>query len=106
MSKIAGVEDECRRRWQRIDLVDGCSQRSDDVSIRGLVESDVAVTDLYEAEVTFQRVMRRVFKVAKRERLYNAALNNQQCSGACPGHAFQESAAVNAVVVMGLLDVV
>ena len=36
--------------WQAVDLVDGELQRAGDVLVRRLVEADVAVADLNEAE--------------------------------------------------------
>ena len=50
MADVAGVDQERGRRWQRIDARHGFLQRSDDVLIGRLVEADMAVADLHEAE--------------------------------------------------------
>src|SRR4051794_5987931 len=105
------MQHEGRRSGKSVDLVDSSAQCAQDISVRGFVETDVAVTDLYEAEFAFELVMRRIFHIAERERLYDTALYNQQRARSSPGHAFQESAAVDAVarvvmcyvVVIGVL---
>src|SRR5262249_18733 len=51
VAQVAGVQDEIRRIWQRIDLRNRFLQCPDDVLVRLLVKADVAVADLDETEV-------------------------------------------------------
>ena len=48
--QVAGVEDQVGGRGQGVDLGDGRLQRRDHVGVSGLVEADVSVADLHEAE--------------------------------------------------------
>ena len=50
MGDVAGVEEEVGRGGQGVDLVDGELQGAGYVLVGGLVEADVAVADLDEAE--------------------------------------------------------
>src|SRR5206468_3338704 len=51
MTQVTGVQDEVRRRRQRVDLRDRLLQRADDIFVRLFVKTDVAVADLHEAEI-------------------------------------------------------
>src|SRR5438445_340730 len=50
LAKIAGVDDQVGGSRKRIDLVDRSLKGSGYVRIRPLVEADVAIADLNEAE--------------------------------------------------------
>jgi len=48
MRQVSGMNQEVRRLWQRIDLVDGNPQSGVHIGVGGFVESNPAVTDLHE----------------------------------------------------------
>src|SRR5580658_3604445 len=51
MTYIAGVDDELRRLRKSVDLIDRCLQRTSDICVSRLVETDVAVADLDEVQI-------------------------------------------------------
>ena len=55
LAQVARVQDEGGRRRQGVDLGDGLLKGADDVFVGGLVEPDVAVTDLDEVPVLARR---------------------------------------------------
>ena len=52
MAYIAGVQEQVRRNRKCVDLVERQLQRPSHILVRGLVEADVAVADLDEAETS------------------------------------------------------
>ena len=99
MADVAGVQHELGRNGQRVDLVHGGLQRGGDIGIGRLVEAHVAVADLHKTEVALGCLtgMRRI---AEAVGLQHSALQHAERSRAGPGHAFQEAAAVDSVVVV------
>src|SRR5437762_12993369 len=104
MTDIAGVQNEFGGSWQSIDLVNRSFERGDDIGICGLIESHMAVTDLGETQFTNAVQFLRMFVRAESVRLQHASFNQAQSTGARPGHAPQESAAIDAVTVVIVLD--
>src|SRR5258708_21252887 len=96
MRQVAGVNDKLGCGGQRVDFVHRRLQCRSDVRMGGLVEACMAVADLDEAEISFPAMC--VF--AKGSGARNAAGDcpDDACSG--PGHAVQESAAVDTVVAI------
>src|SRR4051812_12040326 len=91
MRQIAGVKDE--RRWlgRSFDLGDRRPQCRGDVSVRRLVESNVAVTDLDEAEdAGFVRRCSAAARPAQWRSFENAARQRPDGPRAGPCHAFQK----------------
>ena len=93
--EIAGVDDEIRHGRAGVDLVERELQRCGDVGVGGLVEADVAVADLDKGEVG---LLFSVMRLAESARDRNASGEGPDQAGAGPGHAFQKTAAVDAVV--------
>ena len=101
VAQIAGVDDEIGLVRESIDFIDGGLKRSRDVRIGRFAEADVAVADLHE--VKFSPGAFRV--AAEGLGTEDAAADGPQDARAGPGHAFQETAAVDAVgrgIVNGL----
>ncbi len=94
MAEVAGMNDEVGRLRKRIDLVDCCLQRADHIGVGWFVETNVAVANLNETESRFGAGS------AEGARTRDPAADGPDytCSG--PGHALQEAATVDAVVVM------
>src|SRR5207302_205130 len=74
MADVTGVNQEIGRCRHCGDALDGLPERADHVAVRGLVESDVAVADLHEAEVAGRLRATRSENVAQSKGLQNAAL--------------------------------
>src|SRR5215467_9610315 len=64
----------------------------------------MTVTDLHKAEVAFGFLITNDRQAAQAVRLQHAAMHYAQGSGPGPGHAFQESPAIDAVVVVIVQD--
>src|ERR1700757_3210393 len=94
MSKVAGVNQEISGS-RGVDLLQRSVQGCGHVGIGWLVESDVAVADLNEAEV---RLAGGVTGSGEHARHGNAAGKTPDEPRACPCHALQKSAPVDAVV--------
>ena len=95
VSEVARVENKIRLLDGGVDLVDGHLQGTVDVSIRRLIEADVAVTDLNESEVGRFGL---AFLSAEELRAGYAAGERPYYSGAGPLHAFQKAAAVHLLI--------
>src|SRR5258708_25082733 len=100
VAQIACVNNEVGLLWQGVDLIDRRLERTGDVGIRGLVEAHVAVADLDEVEFP----LRRNHLLADSLRRQYAAANGPDDAGSSPSHTFQETAAVNTVVVVVVND--
>ena len=74
LRQIAGVQHECRRCGQRVHLGNRRAQRRGNVRVCVLVESDVAVADLHEAQVACHIADLALHDVAQSERLQHAPL--------------------------------
>src|SRR5207302_5107611 len=81
-----------------IDLVDRCLQSRDDVRIGRFVKADVAVADLYKAEVPAIAGILAI-DLGEGPRPRDATAHRPDQAGARPCHALQKSTAVDAVVV-------
>ena len=99
VADVAGVQNECRRHGQRVDLADRGFQGRNHVGVRGLVESHVAVADLDETEFAL-RGLCDVGGIVESVGLQHSTFEHAEGSGAGPRHAFQESSAVDSVVVV------
>jgi hypothetical protein len=85
------VQDEGRRLGLRLDSGDGRAQRTGHVDIGRLVEADVAVADLHEAESPGAMRHRPVrHRLPQRRSLERAAGHRPHRAGAYPCHALQE----------------
>ena len=98
VGEVAGVENQVRLLDGGVDLVDGHLQGTVDVSIRRLVEADVAVADLNESEVGGFGL---AFLSAEELRAGYAAGERPYYSGAGPLHALQKAAAVHVAIEFG-----
>src|SRR5436305_14552945 len=96
MSDIAGVDHEGRFYRHRLDFADRLLERADRVGIGRLVEADMAVADLQEAQPGRLGGLRRADKA---ERARYPARNGPEHAGAGPGHAFQHPPAANAAAM-------
>src|SRR5579863_8220705 len=100
MANVSGMEHEFRGGGESIDLVDGRFQRRGYVRIGRFVEPHVAVADLHEAQTALDRFRIHFREAAHTVGLQNTALHNAEGASSRPGHALQESAAVDAIMVM------
>jgi hypothetical protein len=101
MADVAGVEQELGPHRGRVDLLNGYPQGGHHVGIGGFVEPHVAVTDLNEAQLArLGSSGGQTGRIAEAVGPQNSAFNNVQSSGSSPGHAFEKSTAVNAIVVV------
>ncbi len=101
VAEVAGVNDEVGLLRQGVDLVDGGLQGGGDIGVRGLAEAHVAVADLDEVEFSLRGMLPALAEGLRRE---DAAAHGPEDSGSGPGHAFQEAAAVDAVVIVVVND--
>ena len=85
---------------QRVDLFDGGVQCARHVRVSGLVEAHVGVADLHEMEFA----LGGFGILAEGAGAQNAAADGPEDAGSGPSHAFEESAAVDAVVVVIVND--
>ena len=104
MREIAGVQDERRLFGCRLDLRDRGTQRGGDIGVRGLVEPDMAVADLDEAEAAHPRTVthgatRGLFD---RHALEHTARQGPHRARADPGHALQEPAPIPGLLIIVL----
>src|ERR1700730_12104022 len=97
MADVARVQQEFRRLCQPIDFVHGRLQGPNHVRIGWLVEAQVAVADLYEAEV--YAVYMSIHALGEGTRHWNATAHRPHQSRTRPRHALQETAPVDAIVV-------
>ena len=83
---------------QRIDLVDGNLQGGGHIRVGRLVESNVAIADLDEAEIgAFDGFVAEILGEGLRD--WNPAGHSPDESGAGPSHALEKSSTIHAVVV-------
>jgi hypothetical protein len=106
MSEVAGVEHEGWGCGQSVDFCHRHLQGRDDIRIRRLVESDMAVADLDKTQLTLQGIGVVTVQVAEREGFQYPAFEYTKGSGTSPSHAFEKASPVNAVVVVIVDDVV
>ena len=100
MGNVAGVQEQVGLPGIALILSMASLQCAGDILVCGLVEADVAVADLDEAEI------RRVFRWPRRCRATSgeesrgghAACHGPYQAGSGPGHAAEEFAAVDAVI--------
>src|SRR5437879_7643248 len=100
MADVSGVQQELGLHRESIDFVHCGLQGGDHVGISRLVESHVAVADLYEAEFSnFAGLHRRAAMRPKGVRFQHASLHYTEGAGASPGHALQKTSAVDSIVI-------
>src|SRR6476469_9875741 len=92
--EVTCVENKIRLLDGRVDLVDSQLQGAVDVSIRRLVEADVAVADLNERKIGFVLAVRRTEEL----RAGHSFCERPYDSGAGPLHALEKTAAVHFVI--------
>src|SRR5260370_3777094 len=100
VAQIACVNNEVGLLRQGVDLIDRLLERTGNVGIPGLAEAHVAVSDLDEVECS----LRRHHLFAESLRRQYAAANGPDDARSGPSHTFQETAAVNTVVVVVVND--
>src|SRR5450432_3079419 len=94
MREIAGVKEKFRTLGKRVDPRDRLPQGADHIFVWVFGKTDVAVADLYEAEIAgggFDCIG------AEDARSGNTAVESPDQTGADPRHALEKSAAVDAV---------
>jgi hypothetical protein len=103
IGEIPGVEEEGGQWLQRLDLVQGRLQRGRHILVGSSGKADVAVADLDGAELPGGR---RLCREGRGEAAggEDPAAHGPQHARADPGHAFEEPAAVDAVVAHVVLD--
>src|SRR5579863_6550254 len=95
MADVAGVNEEGRLDGQAVDPGDCGLQRADDIRVGLLVKADVAVADLDEVQLSGPGFG----VVASRLAAGYTSAHAPENSRAGPGHAVQETAAVDAVSI-------
>src|SRR5262249_11855790 len=91
MRKVACVDYEIGRLVERVDLVDRDLQRAGDIRICGLIETHVAVTDLYKRESGAVFCVRCGLEYLRRG---NAAGDAPDDASPHPLHTLQETSTV------------
>ena len=92
------MNDEVRFVGHGVDLVDRYLQRGNNIWIGRLVKTDVAVADLYKAEIgSYASILAAALGECPRHRNAAAHGPDQACSRPC--HALQEPATIDAVIV-------
>ncbi len=86
---VAGMQHEGGLDRKGADLGHGFAQGGDRVGIGGLLEADVAVTDLHEVQGS---ALRRLGRAADQAGGGDAAADGPKDAGPGPGHAFQQAA--------------
>src|SRR5208282_436571 len=98
VADVARVQQKLGLAGQSVDLVHRRLQGRNYIRIGGLIESHVAVADLYKAEVSALAAV-VIHAFGKGTRHWNATTHGPDQSGACPGHALEKSPAIDPVVV-------
>ena len=93
--QVAGMHHEIGSLRLRVDQCDRLAQAGDRIGVGRLVEADMAVADLHEAE---GGVLRRGV-LEQRAGVRDAAMHQPQRAGAGPGHALEEAPPVRLHVV-------
>src|SRR4029077_14448623 len=94
VADIAGVDEESGLRRHRLDLVDRLGQCGARVGVGRQVKADMAVADLHESKLALWRLGGgSIADQAKGAR--HAAAQGPNDTGARPGHALQQTAAVH-----------
>src|ERR1019366_51775 len=85
MTDISGVQDESRRHWQRVDLVNRGLQRTYHVGVCGFVETHMAIADLNETEFPLEIMATHSGNASQAEGAQHSALITQKAP--VPAHA-------------------
>src|SRR5262249_38055719 len=88
------------RGGRGVDLVDRGLESGGDIGVGGLVEAHVAVADLHKAEIALRLLFADRGKPAQAVGLQHTAVDHAQGPGSGPGHALEKTAAINAVMVV------
>jgi hypothetical protein len=99
MAQIARVKYEFRRFGQRVDPIDRFLKSANDIRVRGLVETDVGITDLDEIEFRSCNNSRIGQNIPQCPRGENAAGDRADHRRAGPAHAAEKATAVDAIAV-------
>src|SRR5947208_7973577 len=99
MADVSGVQDELGSDRQRINLVDGSLEGTDDIRVGRLVESHVTVADLHKCKFAFVH-LGRVAAMAKAIAVEHTAFEYADSASARPCHAAEKSAAVDAILMV------
>src|SRR5713226_686584 len=94
------MQQKRRTVWQRADAVNGLLECAGDVHVGDVLEADMAVADLNEAEVTTSGGA-GLRQTTRRE---NASAQRPYDAGPGPGHALEEAAPVDAVSVVVFVE--
>src|SRR3954454_900191 len=89
VADIARVDHEAWLHGQQLDPVDRFAERAERIRIGRLVETDMTVADLQEAERTGQGF--RGKRLAEAHGLGETAAEGPEDPGAGPGHAFEKA---------------
>jgi hypothetical protein len=109
MAEVAGMNDEFRLIFQAIDSVYGGLKGGGYIGIRRLVETHVAVTDLNEMQIAAGLLIgtSTVLALSEYGGFGNASRRDRpHDSRAGPSHAFEESSAIHAVLMFGIVKTV
>src|SRR5207245_5329643 len=82
------------------DFVHRSLQRAGHIRIGGLIESHVAVADLYEAQLACGFRRANFGEAAQAVGFQNPAFHDTKRSGTCPSHALHKSTPVYPLVVV------
>src|SRR5690348_16346416 len=104
VSEVAGVQPKGRSFGQRVDLGHRLSQGSRDVLVGFLIESNMTVADLDKTQIGSGGSARRIGSLVESLRSENTAGHGPEHAGSSPSHAFEEPAAVDAVLVVIVCD--
>jgi len=99
MSEVTRVDDEIWRMRQGIYFGDSFLEGGGDIPIWFVVEPDMAVADLGKGKVGCLPCGGWRSSLANDLRMENAAAHAINNARAHPGHALEESATINAIVI-------
>src|SRR5271165_5588351 len=106
MADIPRMQQEFRRRRQRVNFIDSSLQGSRNIRIRRLVETHVTVADLHETQLALHVARAHLCKAAHAVGFQNAALHDAERARSRPRHAFQEAAAIDPILIVIVQDLV
>ena len=106
LGNIPRMNEERRRRWHRVDAIEGNSEGRGYVFVRLFTEANVAVTDLQKAEVHRRQGLSGLRDLGKGFRHEYAAADRPKQAGAGPSHALKKAAAINPVVFVVVRNII
>src|SRR5579884_1172640 len=100
MADVASVNDKFGGHLQPLNLVQGRFERANHIGIGFFLETDMAVANLNKVELALRDAARTMaHKVAESVRLQDAAGHSPEYAGSGPGHTFEKSAPIYAIVL-------